>query len=398
MADTSPTAVSRTYDIVVFGATGFTGQKVAEYLARNAPATVRWAIAGRSRPKLDAVKAKLVSIDDKNSRVGVLEASVDEPESLARIARETSVLATTVGSFIDYGEPVVRACIEQGTDYVDITGEQHFVELLLARYSREAAERGVRVVPSCGFESIPADLGALFTVQKLPPGQPIRLSGYMKMDAKFSSGTEQSAIKSLAPPPNPIRAPALVVPSGRTVRAARSKVARRADLGGWSAPLPTLSPSVVLRSAASLDRYGPDFSYAHHVIHPSFLIMVAALWFFGSLAFLVRFAPFRALFLRIAQQPGRGPTEEQMRRSWFKMHFDAECAGQILRTEVSGGDPGYVETSKMLAESALCLVEDRATLPARAGVLTPAAAMGEALIPRLQRAGLKFEIVGEGPR
>jgi len=393
MSDTSRDG-SRPYDIVVFGATGFTGRKVAEYLARSAPPDLRWAIAGRSRDKLEAVKAKLTGIDERCKSVGVLEASIDDAVSLANMAQSTRVLVTTVGPFIDYGEPVVRACIEQGTDYVDSTGEPFFVELLLARYSASAESQKVRVVPNCGFDSIPADLGAYFTVQKLPAGQPIRMSGYMKFKAAFSGGTERSALKSLVPPKDRVRVPPRLPARGRKVSLAKPSVRRRPDMNGWSAPLPTIDASVVLRSAASVDRYGPDFSYAHHVIHPSFLIMLAAFWFFGSLALFVRIAPFRAAFLNMAKKSGEGPSDEQMSRSWFKMRFEAECAGQTITTEVSGGDPGYGETSKMLAESALCLAQDRASLPARAGVLTPVEAMGEPLLARLTRAGLKFEVLG----
>lgn len=392
MSVTSPDA-SRQYDVVVFGATGFTGRKVAEYLARHAPADVRWAIAGRSRDKLEAIKTALTKIEPRCASVGVVEAAADDASTLATMAKSTRVVVTTVGPFIDYGEPVVRACIDQGTDYVDSTGEPYFVDLVLDRYSKAAADRNVRLVSCCGFDSIPADLGAFFTVQKLPAGQPIRLSGYMKFDAAFSGGTERSALKSLVPPPERLRAPALAPTNGRKVRRGKPRIQRRPDMRGWSAPLPTVDASIVLRSATSIDRYGPDFSYAHHVIHPSFLIMLAAFWFFGSLAFFVRLAPFRAVFLKMAKKSGEGPSDERMQKSWFKMRFEAECAGQTVTTEVSGGDPGYGETSKMLAESALCLAMDRASLPARAGVLTPAEAMGEPLLLRLTRAGLRFDVV-----
>lgn len=394
MPETS-TESRRPYDLVVFGATGFTGQKTAEYLARSAPATVRWAIAGRSLKKLEALKMRLVAIDERCRTVGLVEARVDDPASLARMARDARVLLTTVGPFIDYGEPVVRACVDEGTDYIDSTGEPNFVNLLLARYSERAESRNVRVVPSCGLDSIPADLGAYFTIQKLPAGKPIRLSGYLKLKGTFSGGTEQSAIKSLAPPPEPLTVPVRTPSHGRKVRVELSKIRRRPDLRGWSAPLPTIDASVVARSASTIDRYGPDFSYAHHVVHPSFVVMVLALWVFGSLAFLARFAPIRAVLLSLVKKSGEGPTDEQMQRAWFKLRFEAECDGRLLRTEVSGGDPGYGETSKMLAESALCLVEDRQLLPARAGVLTPAEAMGDVLLARLQRAGLRFEVLGD---
>jgi short subunit dehydrogenase-like uncharacterized protein len=136
--------------------------------------------------------------------------------------------------------------------------------------------------------------------------------------------------------------------------------------------------------------YGPDFTYAHHAYQSSALVGVVALVVFGTLAFLVRFAPFRALFLAAAKKPGEGPTEAQMDRAWFKLRFIAECDDRVLRTEVSGGDLGYRETSKILGESAMCLALDRAVLPARAGLLTPVEAMGEKLLDRVERAGLRF--------
>jgi len=165
------------------------------------------------------------------------------------------------------------------------------------------------------------------------------------------------------------------------------------ELGGWSAPLPTIDPSIVLRSAAAIDRYGPDFSYSHSAIHSSLPVLVLAHVVFAFLAVLARIPPVQSMLLSLVKKSGQGPSEERMARSWFQLTFVAECAGTTLRTRVSGGDPGYLETSKMLAESALCLAKDRASLPDRAGALTPAEAMGEVLIGRLERAGLVFEVL-----
>jgi short subunit dehydrogenase-like uncharacterized protein len=382
----------RPFDVVVFGATGFTGGKTAEYLARHAPKSLRWAIAGRSAQKLAAVKARLSAIDPARE-VGVVEASTDDPASLARMASTTRVVLTTVGPFIDYGEPLVKACIEAGTDYVDSTGEPFFVDRILVRYRDAAAHAGVRIVSSCGFDTIPADLGALFTVKHLPEGAPVRISGYMRFEAQFSGGTERSAIKSLVPPDGAVKPEPLVPSGGRRVRLLTEKPRRQPDLGGWSAPLPTLDGSVVVRSAASIDRYGPDFSYSHNVIHPSALVMWLAMVVFGSLAAVVRVAFIRNLLLSVVKKSGQGPSEERMAKSWFKLRFTAESGDKKIQTEVSGGDPGYGETSKMLAESALCLALDRAALPARSGILTPAEAMGDVLIDRLQRAGLRFAVL-----
>ncbi|HVW30297.1 MAG TPA: saccharopine dehydrogenase NADP-binding domain-containing protein [Polyangiaceae bacterium] len=382
----------RPYDVVVFGATGFTGGKTAEYLARHAPKSLKWAIAGRSAQKLAAVKARLSAIEPALD-VGVVEASSEDPASLARMASAARVVLTTVGPFIDYGEPLVKACIEAGTDYVDSTGEPFFVDRLLVRYRDAAARAGVRIVSSCGFDTIPADLGVLFTLKQLPEGVPVRVAGYMKLDAQFSGGTERSAIKSLAPPEGAVKPEPPQPSNGRRVRLVTEKVRRRPDLAGWSAPLPTLDGSVVVRSAASIDRYGPDFSYSHNVIQPSLLLTLLAGMFFGGLALVVRVAFIRNLLVGMAKKSGQGPSEERMAKSWFKLRFVAESDGKKIQTEVSGGDPGYGETSKMLAESALCLALDRDALPARTGILTPAEAMGDVLIERLQRAGLRFAVV-----
>lgn len=383
----------REYDLVVFGATGFTGSMTARYLAAHAPATLRWAIAGRSRAKLDQLKARLRAEQPSAARVGTLVASVGEPDSLQRLAAATQVLITTVGPFIDHGEPVVRACLDQRTDYVDITGEPNYIQLLLARYANAAAERGVRVVPSCGFDAIPADLGALFTVLQLPPDQPIELAGYLSFKATFSGGTEQSAIKSALPGTAQLEVPPPAVPDGRRVSAGPAKIEKRTELGKWCSPLPTVDGPIVLRSAAASERYGPDFKYSHNVVHASLPVMLATGMLFGMLGLFVRLAPLRALILKLAKQSGEGPSEEAMKQHWFKVRFIAKCAGKVLQTEVAGGDPGYVETSKMLAEAGMCLAQDRERLPARAGVLTPATAMGEVLLARLQRAGLGFRVL-----
>jgi short subunit dehydrogenase-like uncharacterized protein len=393
MASDSPSGAERAYDIVIFGATGFTGGKVAEYLARHAPPNLRWAIAGRAREKLESVRARLVALDARNAGVGMIEASVNDDASLERMAGQTRVLVTTVGPFIDYGEPVARACVTQGTDYIDSTGEPNFYNLLLGRYAGDAAKRNVRLVPSCGFDSIPADLGVLFTVKQLPSGQPIRLSGYLQVRAAFSGGTERSAIKSLAPAPEGIKAVPPSAPPGRRVTLSKGKVERRPDLDGWASPLPTIDGPIVRRSASSIDRYGPDFTYAHHALHPSLLILLLAAWFFGWLAVFAKIGPLRELLLKLVKKPGQGPTEEQMKKAWFKLRFIGESGEETVRTEVSGGDPGYGETSRMLAESALCLALDRGSLPARSGVLTPAEAMGDVLLERLQRAGMSFRVL-----
>jgi short subunit dehydrogenase-like uncharacterized protein len=383
----------REHDVVVFGATGFTGALTAEYLAEHADPGTRWAIAGRSRAKLEDVRRRL---GEERAELPLLEADIGDAQSMRRLAESTKVLITTVGPYINYGEPVVEACAAAGTDYVDLTGEPEFADLMWLRYHEAAERSGSRIVHSCGFDSIPYDLGALFTVEQLPEGQPIELQGFMRSNGTFSGGTQQSAIHIMSR----LRQGAQVGkerrakeprPEGRRVRGIQGRPHNEPVAGGWVVPFPTIDPQTVLRSARALDRYGPDFSYSHYLVVGNPLMVAGVAAGAGTVIGLAQLPPTRSLLLRFAKASGEGPSPERRAKSWFKVRFLAESNGQRLVTEVSGGDPGYGETSKMLAESALCLAHDQ--LPETAGQVTPAVAMGDALIKRLQRAGIRFEVV-----
>ncbi|HEY1568294.1 MAG TPA: saccharopine dehydrogenase NADP-binding domain-containing protein, partial [Solirubrobacteraceae bacterium] len=176
----------REYDVVVFGATGFTGALTAEYLAAASGAG-RWAIAGRSRAKLDAVRERLAG------DVPTIVADTGDPMSVRAMAESTKVLITTVGPYINYGEPVVAACAAAGTHYVDLTGEPEFVDLMWLRHHQQAQRTGAKLVHSCGFDSIPYDLGAFYSVGQLPEHEPIKLEGFVRAGGTFSGGTLHSA-------------------------------------------------------------------------------------------------------------------------------------------------------------------------------------------------------------
>src|SRR3954451_4274563 len=161
------------HDVVVFGATGYTGALTAEYLAANAPDTTRWALAGRNRGKLEALRERL------GADVPLLHADVTDPDSLRAVAEATRVVITTVGPYVTYGEPLVAACAAAGTDYCDLTGEPEFVDRMYVAHHAQAVQTGARLVHACGFDSIPHDLGAQFTVQQLPEGVPLELRGFV---------------------------------------------------------------------------------------------------------------------------------------------------------------------------------------------------------------------------
>jgi short subunit dehydrogenase-like uncharacterized protein len=384
----------RDHDIVLFGATGFTGGLTAEYLTRTLGAS-GWAMAGRSRDKLEAVRRRLAEIDPAASGLALLQADVNDRDSIRAVAESARVAITTVGPYIRYGEPLVAACAAAGTDYADLTGEPEFVDRMWLRYHDQAQRSGARLVHSCGFDSIPYDLGALFSVQHLPEGVPIKLQGFVRTGGTFSGGTYHSAVEIVSR----LRQGASVArerrerearPSGRTVRGTSGAPHHDAAAGGWVFPLPTIDPLTVLRSARALDRYGPDFTYSHYLVAQRLPVLAGMVGGAGVVIALAQLPPTKKLLLML-KDPGDGPSPQRRERSWFKIRFLGQAGGTSVRTEVSGGDPGYTETSKMLAEAALCLAHDE--LPERSGQLTPAVAMGQALIDRLQRAGIRFTVL-----
>jgi short subunit dehydrogenase-like uncharacterized protein len=392
VAEPASSQAEREHDVVVFGATGFTGCLTAEYLAAHADPGTRWALAGRNRSKLEEVRSRLGS---DHAELPLLEADVNDRASLKALAESTRVVISTVGPYIRYGEPLVAACAGAGTDYVDLTGEPEFVDLMWLRYHEQAQSSGARLVHSCGFDSIPYDLGALFTVNHLPEHVPIRLEGYVRVGGTFSGGTFHSAVEIMGR----LRQGAKVGrqrreresrPAGRQVRGAAGKPHHDEVGGGWAVPFPTIDPQTVLRSARSLDRYGPDFTYSHYLVVKRLPVLAGMAAGAGMAVAMAQLPPTRSLLLKI-KDPGEGPSPEQRAKSWFRVRFRARADGPELITQVSGGDPGYGETSKMLAQSALCLAHDQ--LPATAGQVTPAVAMGQSLIERLQREGITFEVV-----
>lgn len=386
----------RTYDLVVFGATGFTGQLTAEYLARTVGNDIRWAIAGRDKHRLKHIKQTLVDIDPDCTAVGVIVANATDLLSLLEMTEQTQVVLTTVGPFAKYGELLVQACVRRGTDYVDITGEPEFVRRIIERYDQSARDKGVRLVPCCGFDSIPHDLGVLFTVQQLPDDEPLVVEGFVSGSGNLSGGTWHSAIEAMAQANWQEAMAGALFPAeltaGRTVRELSAAIKQEPLVKGWVCTMPTIDPKIVLRSAALRDDYGPDFQYGHYVRVQSLPKLIGGLTAVGGIFALSKLGPTRKLLLNL-RQPGQGPDAEEREEGKFRVTFVGRSAGVLIKTEVRGGDPGYGETSKMVAEAALCLIQDREELPERAGVLTTAVAMGNLLIQRLRRAGIEFNLL-----
>ncbi|MGW2826460.1 saccharopine dehydrogenase family protein [Streptomyces sp. NPDC001443] len=380
----------RPYDIVLFGATGFVGTLTAEYLAAHAPEGLRWAIAGRSERGLRELRDRLPGA----AQVGVLRADVSDPASLRALADHARVVATTVGPYLSYGEELVAACADAGTDYLDLTGEPEFVDLVYVRHDSRARETGARLVHACGFDSVPHDLGALFTVRRLPEGVPLRVDGFVTAHATFSGGTFASALNQFARGRQMAAAardrgrhePRLM---GRRASAPTGAPRFAGEVGAWALPLPTIDPQIVRRSAKALERYGPDFRYRHYAAVRRLPVALGGVAAVGALAAAAQVPPARR-WLSDRLKPGEGPGERTRAKSWFSVRFVGEGGGRRVFTEVAGGDPGYGETAKMFAESALALAFD--DLPPTAGQVTTAVAMGDALTERLRRAGITFRV------
>ncbi|MBD0419218.1 saccharopine dehydrogenase NADP-binding domain-containing protein [Streptomyces sp. TRM S81-3] len=380
----------RPYDVVLFGATGFVGGLTAEYLAAHAPEGLRWAIAGRSEERLRRLRERLPGA----AGAGVLRADVSDPASLRELAGHARVVATAVGPYVRYGEPLVAACADAGTDYLDLTGEPEFVDLMYVRHDARARETGARLVHACGFDSVPHDLGVYFTVRQLPEGVPLTVDGFVTADAAFSGGTFASALGQFARV-RQMRAAALdrrrheprLVGRRATTPTGAPRFA--GEVGAWALPLPTVDAQIVRRSAKSLERYGPDFRYRHYAAVRHLPVAVGGVAAVGALVAAAQVPPARR-WLSGRLRPGDGPSPEKRARSWFSVRFVGEGGGRRVFTEVAGGDPGYDETAKMFAEAAMSLALD--DLPPTAGQVTTATAMGDALTGRLRAAGIRFRV------
>jgi len=373
----------RDFDVVLYGATGFTGRQTVQYFAKYAPPDLRWAIAGRNRAKLEALHSKAPVIVADSSD----QAAID-----AMIAR-TRVVLTTAGPFALYGGGIVDACVRCKTHYVDITGETHWVRTLIDRYHEKAAAEGTRIVPFCGFDSVPSDLGAML-VAGILGSETNQVKGFFQMAGGLNGGTLASAInmyKSGAA--DLVRSPFLLSTARAPRALERDPVAASfdPDVNAWVAPfvMGVINTRVVRRSCELL---GIDFVYQEYMKFEGAMAGMMALGVAGGGAVFessMHFAPVRALLRLLAPSPGSGPSEQAMDSGWFRCEFIGRSSGghtaQVLVADK--GDPGNRVTVKCVCESALALALDP-VLPGRGGVLTPATGIGDALVARLRARGM----------
>lgn len=403
-----------TFDLILFGATGFTGRLVAEYLHRHYgdDPHLRWAMAGRSAAKLAQVREAL-GID---ARVPLLTADAEDGDALAALVARSRVVATTVGPYQRHGEALIRACAAAGTDYVDLCGEPAWMAAMIPELQGPARESHARIVFSCGFDSIPFDLGVYYAQQQAQRrlGAPlVRVHGRVKtMKGTFSGGTVASALatmEAIGRDRGVLRTmtdPFALTPGFRGPRQPDNGEAAYDELAqSWTAPfvMAPINTKNVHRTHALLGHpWGQDFVYSERMLTGDGARGQKRAKAMARQAkmqnVLLGLAPTRALLRRfVLPKPGEGPSLEQRENGRYDLLFHGVTAdGRTLTAQVSGKrDPGYGATCRMLAESALCLLRDVDRAQTRGGVWTPAAAMGDALIERMEEhAGMQFSIPG----
>jgi short subunit dehydrogenase-like uncharacterized protein len=404
------------FDLVVFGATSFVGQILCRYLLEQFGTgdTLRWAAAGRSQDKLEALRSGL----GRGAReLPLLSADAQDPASLEAMCGQARVVVSTVGPYALHGEPLVKACAGTGTDYCDLTGEVQWIRRMIDRHGDAARESGARIVHCCGFDSIPSDLGVYFlqreSMRQL--GQPCtRVKMRVRaMRGGFSGGTAASlmnAIKEAASDPalrKELANPYSLCPKGER-RGPRQPSVKGAEFddafGAWIAPfvMSAINTRIVHRSNALLEHaYGRDFTYDEAVLAGKGVKgrFTATGMATGLGAFVVAGAlpPTRWLLERfVLPAPGEGPSPEAQEKGFFDLRFHGTDAdGRSLRTRVTGDrDPGYGSTAKMLGQAAACLARDVGKGDKPGGFWTPATIFGDRLIERLAAdAGLAFEVL-----
>jgi short subunit dehydrogenase-like uncharacterized protein len=402
---------SRAHDLVVYGATGFVGRLVAGYLAERAAGSLRVGLAGRSRERLQAVREQLPAAAGEWP---LLVADSADEVALAELAAASRVLVSTVGPYLRYGMPVVEACARAGTHYADLTGEVLFHRQAIDRVDATARESGARVVHSCGYDSVPSDLGVLLLAERARELDAGGLTDVLtiatarggvsggtvdSMRGQFEAVRRNPALRRILGDPHSLSPDRASEPTVRQP-ADSSPPGRRGPDGGWTAPfvMASYNTRVVRRSNALQDHaYGRDLRYGEVMgLGTGPRGAVAAAGVTAVLAGLVtafKNPPLRAVLDRVLPKPGSGPSARTRTRGWFRMDIAADTqSGHGLRATVSGsGDPGYAATAVMLAESGLCLAEDGQRLPVRFGCLTPATALGGALVERLWAAGHTYQ-------
>ena len=408
----------RVYAVVLYGATSFVGQITAHYLANFLSANkdksgseINWAIGGRDQEKLNELQSKLTS------KVDIIIANSDDAASLDAMTEQTQVIISTVGPYLKYGEPLIKSCVDNGTDYVDLTGEAIFIKDMMDKYQEAAKQSGARIVNSCGFDSIPSDLGVYFT-QKQAEAKFDSACDVIHMRVKAAKGgLSGGTIASMATifeevgqdksRRKQVANPYLLNDDKDAPNVRQSNVSKPeydSEHKRWLAPfvMASINTRIVHRSNQLLGyEYGREFKYDEAMWMKDGL--KGKLTSYALSAGLLGFAtammitPSRELLSKhVLPKSGSGPSKEEQENGYFDIRLFGQTPNKdSITTKVTGDkDPGYGSTSRMLSQAALCLAQDISKEEVKGGFWTPASAMGDKLLARLEKhAGLSFDVI-----
>ena len=392
--------MNRKYKIVIFGATGFTGELCAKFMSEKY-SDIPIAIAGRSLEKLEKIKNK------HGLPFPIIVADAFDVNALEKMCKDTEVVLSTAGPYHKYGSDLLGACVKNGCHYVDITGESFWIKDMIEKHHKEASNKGVRIINACGFDSAPSDLGVFYAVNQVA-GSVKRVQCFQAWKGEASGGTMETMFSSMDAklakgglgkfslnPKNSISE------NQKKKTSDKIKVQKIPHLGGWTGPFVMALPNTrVVRRSAALSKftgkyYGDDFVYSEGAYYSK--KGAARKVTFMTLALgLIIVSPLRKLLRGLFRKPGEGPSQEAMDSGFFKSRFLIETQDGFRAFSMSSsGDPGYKMTSRMACESALCLaVENPASLPGGegfGGLLTPSVGLGNVLINRLKNIGVSFK-------
>lgn len=411
----------RKHDLVLWGATGFTGRLVAEHLAERYDSNeLKWAIAGRNEDKLESLRNHLAETDPNLESLPILVGDALDRQSLKEIAKKTKVICSTVGPYSLYGTDLVEVCVDQKTHYCDLTGESHWMQNMIDRHHQKAMNDETRIVHSCGFDSIPSDIGALLvqeyaketfdypcsSIKSFAKSSSFQLSGgtLASMVKTFEDASEDSHVREV------LRNPYSLAPEGERTgpdEGLQKSPGYDDDIREWTAPfIMAMTNEKVVRRTNALFGYpwGRDFRYSESLPTGSGLTGVGmAVGISGVVALMMgsfSVGPIRNFLSNyVLPESGEGPDRDTIENSSFSMRFIGKGSTSTdqgsfeVEAEVKGNrDPGYGATAWMLGESAVCLANDQTSTSLEGGVLTPATGIGLPLVDRLENVGMSFSV------
>ena len=374
---------NKKYDLVVYGASGFTGQLICEYLSTHEDGlNLNWAIAGRDGSKLESISNQF-STEDK--KIDVLHGDSFDKPSLDNICNQSRLVISTVGPYSIYGENLVASCIDNDTHYLDLTGEPQFVHEIKKKYAQRAYDNRIMIIHSCGFESIPPDIGVYCAINQLnEPNSDV--SYFIESNGNISGGTWASLINSLSSP-QPIIDRSK---SNSKKKVRKKKIFFHKGFKRWALFFPVIDKYIVKKTAKSFSQYGEDFSFSEYLLFKSWRRLAVILIGLFAVSIMSKSKLIKKWLLSL-RPSGSGPSKEERERNWFVAKIVAKGKNSSVMTTIKGGDPGYGETSKFISEMALCILTQDNQLLKNRGILTPVECSGNLLVNRLKNAGISID-------